>query len=69
MPTMTITIDGMSCGHCLRAVRGALEALEGVTVQEVTMGAARVEAEAESQTGPITAAIEDAGYHVAGVTT
>ena len=42
MQQIRIAIDGMSCGHCVAAVRGALEALPGVTVQSVEIGAATV---------------------------
>jgi copper chaperone len=42
MQTLTIEIDGMSCGHCAAAVRRALDGMEGVEVQEVSVGAATV---------------------------
>ena len=32
----TIQINGMSCGHCVSAVRKALTAVPGVTVGDVT---------------------------------
>lgn len=42
MEHATLTITGMSCGHCIGAVRSALTALNGVTVQVVRVGEAEV---------------------------
>jgi copper chaperone len=69
MPTQTYVVEGMSCTHCIRAVRNALDAVEGITVEEVGLGIVRVESVPDSPpTGDITAAIENAGYRVVGVT-
>jgi copper chaperone CopZ len=35
--TVTISIEGMSCEHCVRAVKGALEAQKGVKEAEVSL--------------------------------
>jgi copper chaperone len=63
MQTINIQIEGMSCGHCLNAVRGALSEAEGVRVESVQMGTARVTYD-EKITDPakIEAAIAEAGY-------
>ncbi len=63
--TDTLRIDGMSCGHCVRAVREALEDLPGVEVAEVEVGRATVRYD-DAQTGPadLAAAVEEAGYTV-----
>lgn len=42
MKELTLHITGMSCQHCVRAVREAFAALPGVTVQEVVIGRARI---------------------------
>ncbi len=42
MEQLTIAIDGMSCGHCVRQVEGALRRLEGVLVRAVRVGEASV---------------------------
>lgn len=42
MEKLTIAIDGMTCGHCVRQVDGALRRLEGVQVQAVRVGEASV---------------------------
>jgi copper chaperone len=42
MEKLTIAIEGMTCGHCIRQVDGALRRLEGVQVQAVRVGEAFV---------------------------
>jgi copper chaperone len=63
MKPLSIEIEGMSCGHCVAAVRGALEGLQGVEVGEVKVGSARVEYDpAAVQPEQIADAIRDEGY-------
>lgn len=57
-----LTIEGMSCGHCVKAVEGALRALPGVTSVEVEVGRARVEGDVEL--AALVAAIEDEDFEV-----
>lgn len=58
-----IHIEGMSCHHCVAAVRKALEQVPGVEVREVRVGAAVVAYdEANTPLTALTAAIQDAGY-------
>jgi len=35
--TVAISVEGMSCEHCVRAVKGALEAQKGVKEAEVSL--------------------------------
>lgn len=65
MKEQTVEIGGMSCGHCLRSVKDALTELEGVMLEEVRIGSARVSYN-EAQVNPetIVEAIRDAGYTV-----
>lgn len=66
MDRMTLKIEGMSCGHCVGAVRRALDAVPGVEVEEVAIGEARIAFDpATTSTAAITEAIEDEGYQVA----
>jgi len=60
-----IHIEGMSCEHCVMAVRKKLSALSGLEVQEVTIGSARV-AYDEARVSPedLRRAVEDAGYSI-----
>jgi copper chaperone len=63
MEQTTIAIQGMSCGHCVAAVRGALAGLDGVQVQEVQIGSAKVVYDPAAVTPErIAQAIEDEGY-------
>lgn len=62
----TLTIDGMSCSHCVRAVREALDGVDGVAVDDVQIGSATVHA-APDRLDAVTAAVEEAGYHVSAV--
>jgi copper chaperone len=58
-------IDGMSCGHCVAAVKEALESVDGVIVENVSIGRARIQASDDQQTlEAVKDAIEDAGYTV-----
>ncbi len=62
-------IDGMSCDHCVRAVRRALESVEGVLVEQVGLGTATVRYDPRtSSPARIAEAVEAEGYRVvAGV--
>ncbi len=63
METLTMKILGMSCGHCIGAVTGALEELAGVDVESVTVGSATVAYDPTAVSPEqITRAVEEAGY-------
>lgn len=66
--TSDIHIEGMSCSHCISAVEGELKQIDGLTVDEVGIGRARVRYDA-SEVSPdeIEAAIDEAGYSVRSV--
>lgn len=56
-------VDGMSCGHCEKAVRSAIQALQADAVVNIDLASGKVRIEAASLSTPqILAAIEDAGY-------
>ena len=42
MAETTLKIGGMSCQHCVMTVKKSLDALEGVSSAEVSIGTARV---------------------------
>ncbi len=70
MERVTMTIDGMSCGHCVKQVARALNAVEGVQVEQVTVGTATVAYDpAATSEERITQAVEDQGYAVTAATT
>ena len=65
MSKLTMEISGMTCGHCVGAVTRALKELDGVAVEQVTVGTARVDYDAATASPEqITRAIEDEGYRV-----
>jgi copper chaperone CopZ len=43
MNTLKLTIDGMSCGHCLNRVQKALATIPGIQVTSVQIGQATLE--------------------------
>ena len=63
--TETLTITGMSCGHCVRAVQTALESVNGVDVEDVRVGEARVRYDDEAvDPAALARAIEEEGFAV-----
>lgn len=63
MEKLELAIDGMSCGHCVAAVKAALEGLDGVRVERVEVGSASVAFDpARVATQRIVDAVEDEGY-------
>ena len=63
MSDITLRIEGMSCGHCVGQVRNALARVEGVRVQHVTIGEARVSYDAYAVAlDDLVHAIKRAGY-------
>lgn len=69
MTRLTIDVSGMSCQHCVRAVRTALEGVSGVHVERVDIGKAEVQYDQDKTTvTEITDAIADAGYPAAATT-
>lgn len=62
----TLRIEGMSCGHCIKAVHGALDDLDGVDVHDVEIGSATISYDPDAVPHHrIVAAIEEEGYTVA----
>jgi copper chaperone CopZ len=65
MKTQEFKIEGMSCGHCVMAVRKELSRLENVKIDEVQIGKAKVEFdESITKESLIINAIEEAGFKV-----
>jgi copper ion binding protein len=64
-----ISIEGMSCNHCVKHVTDALKAIEGVSKVEVSLknGKAIIEAENTVSNAEIIDAVNDAGYDVISV--
>lgn len=62
MREVTLRIENMHCGACVRRVSQALEHVHGVQVGEVRVGAARVHAPEDVPEGALLSAVEKAGY-------
>jgi copper chaperone len=63
MSLLTLRIGGMHCGACVRRVTQALQSVGGTQIQEVRVGAARVQVEDAAVAGPaLLASIAKAGY-------
>ena len=64
MAEFTLHIDGMHCGSCVRRVTQALSSTEGVQVEEVRIGAARLKSNAtDPPVDAAIAALAKAGYN------
>ena len=67
MAKTVLTVDGMSCEHCVNAIAKAVGALPGVSGVAVDLTAGSVAVEHEpgiASAEKIKAAIEDQGYDV-----
>lgn len=64
--TVKLTIEGMSCGGCVRHVTQALGAIPGARVQDVKVGSATVAIDPQA-TSPqaLVEAVNAAGYTAA----
>lgn len=64
--TRTITVEGMTCGHCVGAVQEELGALDGVHQVDVDLASGRVEirSDAPLTEEQIRSAVDEAGYSV-----
>ena len=66
MKTQELTIQGMSCGHCVMHVSKALSRLNGVKIESIEIGKALIEINETIVTREhIAKAIKDAGYELA----
>jgi copper chaperone CopZ len=65
MKTQDLTIEGMSCGHCVMHVKKELSKLSGLTIENVEIGKARVQYDETKVTSDqLSKAIEEAGYRL-----
>ena len=69
METKTLKVEGMSCGHCVKAVTNALSGVSGVTDINVSLKDGTASFGYDPALAPldvIIAAIADEGYKAAG---
>jgi copper chaperone len=68
MKSHVLSIGGMSCQHCVMHVTKALKEIEGVEVEDVQIGQAKVRYdEHKVDENILREYIEDAGYQLLGV--
>ena len=68
MSTASYTVVGMTCGHCVTAVTEEVSQVPGVTSVDVDLpsGGLTVTSAAPVDESAVRAAVEEAGYEVAG---
>jgi copper chaperone len=67
MEKVTLNVQGMSCGHCVKAVEGSVGVLNGVSSVKVDLKAATVDVEFDGKQvslDQIKETIDDQGYDV-----
>lgn len=67
MSTVTVTVTGMTCGHCASSVREEVGSIPGVTAVDVDLASGKVTVDSERAVEPeaIQNAIKSAGYQLA----
>ncbi|MDG5485033.1 heavy-metal-associated domain-containing protein [Mycolicibacterium gadium] len=67
MSTTTVTVTGMSCGHCATSVREEITEIPGVRSVDVDLASGSVTIDSDSvlEADAIKTAVEDAGYQLA----
>ena len=60
--TQTLSITGMSCAHCVRAVTSALESVPGVESVEVDLDLACARVEGQADADALIEAVVAEGY-------
>lgn len=65
MKTQELQIEGMSCGHCVMSLKKQLSKIDGLEVNDVTIGKASVQFD-ETRVSPelLKNAIETAGFQL-----
>lgn len=63
MTDLTLTISGMSCGHCVASVSRALQGVDGVQVEDVRIGSAKLRFdESKVSAAQLAQRVTDEGY-------
>ena len=67
MAGTTITVNGMTCEHCVSSVTEEIGAIPGVTGVDVDLPTGRVDISGEGPIDPaaLEAAVDEAGYTIA----
>jgi copper chaperone len=63
MKVQELTIQGMSCQHCVMSLKKELSKVAGVTIEQVEIGKARISIDETTVTKEMIAnAVDEAGY-------
>lgn len=65
MTTQQFQVQGMTCGHCARAVTQAVQTLDPAAEVKIDLASGRVEVQSEQDRAALAAAITEEGYQVA----
>ena len=65
---LELKIQGMSCQGCVTRVKKTLEGIQGVHVDTVEVGSAKVRLDPEITPAQVLEALDDAGYDAAAST-
>lgn len=60
--TTELNISGMSCGHCVKAVEGALKGVPGVEGVQVDLAGGKATVEGQAEQAALIAAVTEEGY-------
>lgn len=63
---MEFQVQGMTCGHCVKAVVGAVQALDPAAEVKVDLAAGHVSVTSSASRDAVAAAIAEEGYEVVG---
>ncbi|WP_089881067.1 heavy-metal-associated domain-containing protein [Halogeometricum limi] len=58
----TLTVEGMSCGHCEQTVEDALSGVSGVESASADHESSSVTVEGDADAAELVSAVEEAGY-------
>ncbi|NLG54085.1 MAG: heavy-metal-associated domain-containing protein [Rhodococcus sp.] len=66
MSAITVTVTGMTCGHCVSSVREEVSEIPGVASVEVDLASGKVtiDADRDISRDAIASAVADAGYQL-----
>jgi copper chaperone len=67
MSTVTVTVTGMSCGHCATSIREEVGNIPGVKTVDVDLNTGEVIVDSETPVEAVALkhAVEEAGYQLA----
>lgn len=64
---VTLSISGMTCGHCVHAVSKALQSVAGVENVSVNLDAGRASVHGNAELSALIRAVEEEGYKAKAV--